>query len=50
MLEAGDKYAEAVSVWEEALKRTVDENEAQKVRGHIKRLAEKFKEAPEESG
>lgn len=50
VLEAGDKYAEAVSVWEEALKRTVDENEAQKVRGHIKRLAEKFKEAPEESG
>ena len=50
VLEAGEKYAEAVSVWEEALKRTADEDEAQKVRGHIGRLAEKLKEAPEESG
>jgi tetratricopeptide (TPR) repeat protein len=45
VLEAREKYAEAVSVWEEALKRTVDEKEAQKVRGHIGRLAEKLKEA-----
>jgi Tfp pilus assembly protein PilF/TolB-like protein len=44
VLEAAEKYAEAISVWEEALKRITDEGDAQKVRGHIKRLAEKVKE------
>jgi Tfp pilus assembly protein PilF/TolB-like protein len=44
VLEGAEKYAEAISVWEEALKRTTDEGDARKVRGHIKRLAEKVKE------
>ena len=44
-LEAREKYVEAMSVWEEALKRTADEGDAQKVRGHIGRLAEKVKES-----
>jgi len=45
-LEAREKYVEAISVWEEALKMTADEGDAQKVRGHIRRLAEKVKESP----
>ncbi|HUU57034.1 MAG TPA: tetratricopeptide repeat protein [bacterium] len=45
-LEAREKYVEAMSVWEEALKRTADEGDARTVRGHIGRLAEKVKESP----
>ena len=44
VLEGAEKYVEAMSVWEEALKRVSDEASAQKVRGQIKRLAEKVKE------
>lgn len=44
VLEAAEKYVEAIAVWEEALKRVRDETDAQKVRGHIKRLAEEVKE------
>ncbi len=44
VLEGGEKYVEAITVWEEALKRVSDEGDVQKVRGHIKRLAEKVKE------
>jgi hypothetical protein len=43
-LEAGEKYAEAMSVWEEALKHVGDEAEGRTFRVHIKRLAEKVKE------
>jgi tetratricopeptide (TPR) repeat protein len=43
VLEAREKYVEAISVWEEALKMTADEESARKVRGHIGRLAEKVK-------
>jgi len=50
VLEASEKHAEAMSVWEEVLKRTVDEGDAQKVRGYIRRLADKVRAAPEESG
>lgn len=46
VLEEAGKYVEAITVWEEALKRITDEADAQKVRGHIKRLAEKVKEQP----
>lgn len=46
VLEGAEKYVEAISVWEEALKRVRDETSAQKVRGQIKRLAEKVKENP----
>jgi len=42
-LEAAEKYAEAISVWEEALKRIGDEAEAKTVRALIARLAEKIK-------
>ena len=45
-LEAREKYVEAMSVWEEALKRTAGEGDARTVRGHIRRLAEKVKESP----
>jgi tetratricopeptide (TPR) repeat protein len=45
VLEAREKFAEAMSVWEEALKRISDEGEAQKIRRHIGRLAEKVKES-----
>jgi len=45
VLEAQEKYVEALSVWEEVLKRVADEDEAQKVRGHIGRLAERVKES-----
>jgi Tfp pilus assembly protein PilF len=41
VLETGEKYAEAISVWEEALKRVSGEAEEQKVRAHIKRLTDK---------
>jgi len=43
-LEAGDKPAEAISVWEEVLKRTPEAAEAHKVRGHMMRLAEKIRD------
>jgi Tfp pilus assembly protein PilF/TolB-like protein len=46
VLEGAEKYVEAMSVWEEALKRVSNEAEAQKVRAHIKRLADKAKEGP----
>lgn len=42
-LEAGEKYAEAMSVWEEALKHVGDEAEARRFRAQIKRLAEKVR-------
>ncbi|UCH78606.1 MAG: hypothetical protein JSU81_01250 [Candidatus Coatesbacteria bacterium] len=42
-LEAAEKYAEAISVWEEALKRISEEAEAKTVRAIIARLAEKVK-------
>ena len=45
VLEAREKYVEAISVWEEALKMTADEDSARKVRGRIGRLAEKVKES-----
>ncbi|MGD8719548.1 MAG: tetratricopeptide repeat protein [Candidatus Zixiibacteriota bacterium] len=45
-LESGGKFAEAISVWEEALKRIGDEDEARKVRTHIGRLTDKVREAP----
>jgi tetratricopeptide (TPR) repeat protein/TolB-like protein len=44
VLEAAEKYVEAITVWEEALKRVSDEGDTRKVRGHIKRLADKVKE------
>ncbi len=44
VLEAQGKDAEAISVWEEVLKRQGDAAEAHKVRGHIGRLAGKVKE------
>lgn len=44
VLETGEKYAEAISVWEEALKRVSGEAEVRKVRAHIKRLADKVVE------
>jgi tetratricopeptide (TPR) repeat protein len=45
VLEAREKHVEAISVWEEVLKKTADEGGAQKVRAHIGRLAEKAKAA-----
>lgn len=44
-LEGGGKYAEAISVWEEVLKRISDKTEAQKIGAHIGKLAEKVKQA-----
>lgn len=44
VLEDAEKYVEAMTVWEEALKRVRDEVDAQKVRGHINRLADKARE------
>jgi Tfp pilus assembly protein PilF len=44
VLEDAEKYVEAMTVWEEALKRVRDEADAQKVRGHINRLADKARE------
>jgi len=45
VLELEGKEAEAITVWEEVLKRVGGAEEARRVRAHIGRLAEKLKEA-----
>jgi tetratricopeptide (TPR) repeat protein len=46
VLEDATKYVEAITVWEEALKRAKDEADAQNIRGNIKRLADMVKGQP----